>query len=77
VSKTKVTSDIKTRFGARLRAVRTKAGLSQEALGMDADLHRTFVSMVERGERNVTIATVEKLAKALKCRMADLMPDSD
>ncbi len=44
---------------------------------MDADLHRTFVSMVERGERNVTIATVEKLAKALKCRMADLMPDAD
>jgi transcriptional regulator with XRE-family HTH domain len=44
---------------------------------MDADLYRTFVSMVERGERNVTIATVEKLAKALKCRMADLMPDAD
>ena len=43
----------------------------------DADLHRTFVSMVERGERNVTIATVAKLAKALKCRMADLMPDAD
>ena len=76
MSKTKSTSDIKSRFGARLRAIRTKAGLSQEALGMDADLHRTFVSMVERGERNVTIATVEKLAKALKCRMADLMPDA-
>jgi hypothetical protein len=43
---------------------------------MDADLHRTFISMVERGERNVTIATVEKLAGALKCKMADLMPDS-
>lgn len=77
MSKSKGTGDIRARFGARLRAVRTRAGLSQEALGMDADLHRTFVSMVERGERNVTIATVEKLAKALKCRMADLMPDAD
>ena len=43
---------------------------------MEADLHRTFVSMMERGERNVTIATVEKLANALNCRMADLMPDA-
>jgi hypothetical protein len=42
-----------------------------------AGLHRTFVSMVERGERNVTLATVEKLATALECRMADLMPDAD
>jgi transcriptional regulator with XRE-family HTH domain len=77
VSKAKGTSDIKARFGARLRAIRTKAGLSQESLGLDAHLHRTFISMVERGERNVTIATVEKLAKALKCRMADLMPDPE
>ncbi len=69
--------DIRMRFGARLRAVRTKTGISQEDLGHEADLHRTFISMVERGERNVTIATVEKLAKALKCRMADLMPDVD
>jgi transcriptional regulator with XRE-family HTH domain len=69
--------DIRARFGARLRAIRTKIGLSQEALGMDAGLQRTFVSMVERRERNVTIATVEKLAKALKCRMAELMPDSE
>ena len=69
--------DIRIRFGARLRQLRTEAGVSQEKLGLDADLHRTFVSMVERGERNVTIATVEKLAGALKCRMADLMPDAD
>lgn len=69
--------DIRARFGAHLRAIRTKRGRSQEALGLDAGLHRTFVSMIERGERNVTIATIEKLAKALKCKMADLMPDSD
>ena len=70
-------ADIRERFGARLRQVRGENQLSQERLGALAGLHRTFVSMVERGKRNVTIATVEKLAKALKCRMADLMPDAD
>lgn len=70
-------ADIRARFGAHLRKIRLQKGLSQEALGMDAGLHRTFISMVERGERNVTIATVEKLANALKCRMADLMPDAE
>lgn len=68
-------ADIRARFGTHLRQVRTKRGISQEKLGEIAGLHRTFVSMVERGERNVTIATVEKIAQALECRMADLMPD--
>ncbi len=70
-------ADIRSRFGARLRQLRTAKALSQEALAEHAGLHRTFVSMVERGKRNVTIATVEKLAKGLKCRMADLMPDAE
>ena len=58
--------DIRARFGARLRKVRHTKGISQEKLAALAGLHRTFVSMVERGERNVTIATVEKLAGALR-----------
>ena len=70
-------ADIRERFGARLRQVRGQNQLSQEKLAELAGVHRTFVSMVERGKRNVTIATVEKLAKGLKCRMADLMPDSE
>ena len=70
-------ADIRERFGARLRQLRTSKKLSQEKLAELAGLHRTFVSMVERGERNVTIATVEKLALALACRMADLMPDAE
>lgn len=49
--------------------------MSQEALADAAGLHRTYISSVERGERNVTITTVEKLASALGVRMADLMPD--
>ncbi len=69
-------ADIRLRFGKRLREIRLAKGLSQEKLGEVAGLHRTFISMTERGERNVTLATVEKLAKALKCRMAYLMPDA-
>lgn len=69
--------DIRLRFGQRLRQVRLRQEISQEKLGELAGLHRTFVSMVERGERNVTLATVEKLSTALGCRMADLMPDSE
>lgn len=69
-------ADIRERFGAKLRQVRMQQGISQEKLAELAGLHRTFVSMVERGERNVTIATVEKLAQGLGCRMAELMPDS-
>jgi transcriptional regulator with XRE-family HTH domain len=71
-----VVADIRQRFGTRLREVRIGCALSQEELAARAGLHRTFVSMVERGKRNVTLATVEKLAKALKCRMAELMPDA-
>ena len=70
-------ADIRERFGARLRQVRGENQLSQEKLAALAGLHRTFVSMVERGKRNVTIATVEKLAAGLNCRMADLMPDAE
>jgi transcriptional regulator with XRE-family HTH domain len=69
-------SEIQTRFGERLRAVRTKKQISQEALADKAGLHRTYVSSVERGERNVTITTIEKLAKALGVAPADLMPDT-
>ena len=69
--------DIRLRFGKRLRELRTEAGLSQEKLAAKAGMARNFVSMVETGQRNVTLATVEKLAKALACRMADLMPDAE
>lgn len=69
--------DLRIRFGRRLRAVRIGRGMSQEALAAQAGLARNFISMVETGRRNVTIATVSKLAQALNCRMADLMPDAE
>lgn len=52
-------------FAANLRAQREKAGFSQEELAHRAGLHRTYVGSVERGERNICLKNIEKLAKAL------------
>jgi len=71
----KMASSINVRFGAIVRKVRLSKGVSQERLAELAGLHRTYISSVERGERNVTLQTVEKLAKALGVSMAKLMPD--
>lgn len=68
---------IKIRFGKRLRVVRKRAGISQEKLAALSGIARNFVSMIENGQRNVTIGTVEKLAKGLDCRLAMLMPDAE
>jgi transcriptional regulator with XRE-family HTH domain len=68
---------IKVRFGKRLRELRTRADLSQDKLAAKAGMARNFVSMIENGQRNVTIVTVEKLAHALGCRLANLMPDAE
>jgi transcriptional regulator with XRE-family HTH domain len=68
-------SDVTVRFGKRLREVRTKKGISQERLAEKAGLHRTYVSSVERGERNISLINIESLAAALDVSMAELMPD--
>lgn len=68
-------SKIQSAFGENLRVIRTKRGISQEKLADLAGLHRTYVSSAERGERNVSLETIEKLAKALGVSMAALMPD--
>ena len=68
-------SSIHSRFGANLRKIRLDKSISQEGLADLAGLHRTYISSVERGERNVTLETVEKLAKALGVSMSKLMPD--
>lgn len=60
-------------LGANLRAERIKAGLSQEALAHVAGLDRTFVGQVERGERNISIDNIAKLARALGLELAELM----
>jgi transcriptional regulator with XRE-family HTH domain len=56
-----------------LLALRTARGLSQEQLGFESGLHRTFVAHVERGARNASLDNIEKLAIALGVRCADLL----
>jgi transcriptional regulator with XRE-family HTH domain len=67
-------SDVQVRFGERLRGIRRKKGISQEALAHLSGLHRTYVSGVERGERNISLLNIERLAVALGVSMSDLMP---
>jgi transcriptional regulator with XRE-family HTH domain len=62
-------------FGATVRERRKRLGLSQEDLASRAALHRTYVGMIERGEKNVTLRNIEKLSRALNCSMADLFGD--
>ena len=57
--------DIRKLYGDRLKAFRKKKGLSQEDLGFKSSLHRTYISEVERGRRNISIVNVAKIAKAL------------
>ena len=68
-------SDVAVRFGKRLREVREEAGISQERLAELSTLHRTYVSSVERGKRNISIENIERLAAALGVTMRDLMPE--
>jgi len=64
-------------FGARVRSVREQAGLSQEALAAAADLHRTYVGGVERGERNIGLLNLVSLARALGLPPAELLKNID
>ena len=68
-------SDVLHRFGKRMRVVRKTKGISQEKLADLAGLHRTYVSLVERGECNISLINIEKLATALQVSLAKLMPD--
>lgn len=65
--------DIKTKFGRNVKRLRLEKDLSQEKFAFEADIHRTYVSDVERGTRNPTITVVEKLAKALGVTPGELL----
>lgn len=62
-------SKITLHFGATVRRLRHGLGLSQEKLAERADLHRTYIAEVESGKRNVTLKSIEKLARGLQVSM--------
>jgi transcriptional regulator with XRE-family HTH domain len=64
--------DIRVRFGKSLRQRRQKLGVSQEAFADLCGLDRTYVGGIERGERNVALVNIEKIAKALQMSIAQL-----
>lgn len=69
--------DIKAVVGRNVKQHREAKGLSQEQLAFDADLHRTYVSGVERGIRNPTVLIVAKLANALGVEPSKLLELND
>ncbi len=68
-------SDILTKFGKMVLSYRKEANLSQEKLAELSGLHRTYIGMIERGEKNITLKNIERISKALKINMSDLLKD--
>ena len=60
-------------LGKRIREGREKMGVSQEKMGQLAKFHRTYIGMIERGEKNITIFNLKKIAQALHVQVRDLI----
>jgi transcriptional regulator with XRE-family HTH domain len=66
---------IKAAFGQRVRELRSGKGLSQEALALACDLDRTYIGGIERGERNVSLVNIQKIAVALDVPVRELFSE--
>ena len=62
-----------TRFGDKVRKERLAQGYSQEELAERAGVHRTYIGMIERGEKNITLLNITKIADALRVKPRDLV----
>ena len=67
--------DIKVKFGLRLKKIRKAKGLSQEKLANLAEIDRTYLPSIEKGERNISITIIEKLANALDIAIKDFFDE--
>ncbi len=66
-------SEILIKFGNKVRKERSRLGLSQEELASRAGVHRTYIGMIERAEKNITLKNIEKIANALEISLDKLM----
>jgi transcriptional regulator with XRE-family HTH domain len=66
--------DIKAAVGKKVRQLRMKRRWSQEDLGFESGLHRNYIGGIERGERNVGVENLAKLARVFRVRPRDLLP---
>ena len=65
--------EILVKFGKKVKEYRAQKGISQEKLAESASLHRTYIGMIERAEKNITLLNIEKIAKALEIEPKDLL----
>jgi transcriptional regulator with XRE-family HTH domain len=64
--------DVQKKLGARIADLRRKRGFSQEGFAHECAFHRSYMGAVERGEKNITLAMLTRIAKALKIPLAEL-----
>tara|TARA_B110000977_G_C10658144_1_gene330745 strand:+ start:100 stop:333 length:234 start_codon:yes stop_codon:yes gene_type:complete len=64
-------------FGKNVRKYRRLLNISQEELAHRADLHRTYIGMIERAEKNITLVNIEKIANALEVNIDELLRQSN
>ena len=69
-----MTNPILIKFGKRVRELRKSQGLSQQKLALKTGLHYTYIGAVERGERNLSLQSMEKIAKGLKVNITEFFP---
>ena len=63
------------KFGEKVKKERLKKNLSQEELAARAGVHRTYIGMIERAEKNITLGNIARIAKALDLEIMDLFKD--
>ena len=71
IMKNVLEEETKRKFGERIRALRNERGYSQESLALECGLDRTYIGGVERGERNISLVNIYKIARALKVSPKD------
>lgn len=67
--------EILIKFGKKVHGERTRLGLSQEKLAGRAGVHRTYIGMIERAEKNITLENIQKVCKALNLKIGDFFVD--